>query len=243
MNGKKCTIIFVCIISAMIFTACARLIPSSKHNIHTSYKEWAEQIGLYSTENVKVSCYDGDNLISVGAEYENGLVGYKELCEMIDAHNKFVDENPDYFPSDIKILFYNEAGGEQPNISVFFNKETDFDWLNDYIKELRRPYTSKIQYMSIDMEFANTELEASNDLEINIPVIILQCHDNSYTPRDKIYEFLSEFKNAEKIILDYYQSPDFDKKEICNEIHKYLPNVEIYTAESEDGQHYLEKCQ
>ena len=37
-------------------------------------------------------------------KFENGLTGYKELYDVVDAHNKFVDANPDYFPNDIEIV-------------------------------------------------------------------------------------------------------------------------------------------
>ncbi len=244
MNSLKNIIKFIFFFTLLFLVVfLVRIIPEPKHDIHTSYSEWAKQIGLYSTKNVKVSCYDGENSISVGAECENGIIGYSELLNIIKAHNKFVDENQNYFPPDIKIMFNNEAGGEQPNTSFFFNTETNIDWFNDYIKQLERPSSLKIQYICIDMDFAHTEIKANTELEIDIPVIILQCHDNSYTPRGSIYEFLGEYKNAEDIILEYYQSPDFDKEEICKEIHAYLPDVEIYTAETDNGQHYLNKCQ
>ena len=158
MNGKRYLGLFICFFIVMLFTACSfRILPEPKHYIRTEHKEWAKQIGLYSTENVKVSCSDNDYYgVSVSLEYDNGLVGYKELCEVINAHNKFVDENPDYYTPYIKIYFYNEPGGSNPDVSYFFNTEAKFEWINEYLKELGRPDTAKIQYMFIDMERANT---------------------------------------------------------------------------------------
>ena len=239
MNGKKSTIIFICIFSAMIFTACSRLIPFPKHNIHTSYKEWAEQIGLYSTKNVKVSCYEGENEIAVGLEYENDDIGYKELCDVINKHNKFVDDNPDYFPNGLKISFDNSLGDNQPTKSVFFNEECLTNAISDYLGDLKRPYTAKIQYMYVDMFFADEELKEKN-IEIDVPVIIL-LSTNSQEPNGRAFGFLKEFKKAEQVIMDF-RGIDYNKDEICADIREYLPNVEIYAVESNDGKYHLEKC-
>ena len=123
--------------------------------------------------------------------------------------------------------------------NAYNNSPSNMEW----IQELGIQDTAKIQYMCIDMEFAHAELKVGNGLGMDIPVVIMRCYDNSYTPRGTMYEFLSEYKNTEKVILDYFQSPDYDKEEICKEIHKYLSDVDIYTVEFADGEHYLEKCQ
>lgn len=214
--------------------------PGLKHDIHTTYKEWAKQIGLYSTENVEVGCYDGDNLIYIGAEYENGLTGYRELCDVINAHNKFVDEHPEFFPNDLKITFYNMAGPNQPYISVFSNSDYEKLDIEDYAEQLKYPCSAKIQYMNIDMERAGIELRR-NDIQIDVPIIIMKSHDNSYVPRGRVFEFLGNYKNAERVIIDFW--PEHDKNEISKEIHEYLPDVEVYDVVHVTGQDYIEKCQ
>jgi len=217
-----------------------KIIPEPKHNIHTSYKEWAKQIGLYSTENIEVGCYDGNNEISLGLKYENGISGYKELCEVINSHNKFVEENPDYFPSDLKITFYNMAGVNQPDISVFSNSDYEKLDIEDYVDGLKKPSSAKIQYMSIDMNRADIELK-ENSMLIDVPVIIMKSHNDSYVPQGRVFEFLRDYKNAEQVIMDFW--PEHDKNKICNEIHEYLPDVEVYDVVHVTGQDYLEKCQ
>ena len=241
MDSLKNIIKFICFFT-LLFLAMFLIIkkPESKHNIHTSYKEWAEQIGLYSTKNVKVNCYDGDNSISVGLEYENGITGYKELCDIINKHNCFVEKNPDYFTAGFKITFENSYGENHPIKSVFFNSECNGYAISDYIGGLDRAYTAKIQYMYINIPSADTELVNDSVIEIDIPVIIL-LSNNSPAPSGDSLEFLKEYKNAEQVIMDF-RSIDYNKDEISEYIKKYQPNVEVYSVGAIDGKYCLEKC-
>ncbi|WP_026515200.1 hypothetical protein [Butyrivibrio sp. LB2008] len=222
----------------LIILVVIRNIPEPAHNISTSYKEWTEQIGLNDTENVKVFCYDGDNSITVGFEDENGVEGYKELCNIINAHNKFVDENSDYFPEGIKISFENSDGDNHPTKAVFFNDWSENYGISDYLGDLNRPYTAKIQYAFIDMSFADTSL-IKNGVEIDVPVIILLA--DSYAPGGSSLAFLNKFKNAEQVIMDF-RSVDYDKGEICKEIKEYSPNIEVYSVGFTGDRYCLEKC-
>ena len=240
MSKRKLCIIPIIIGLLVALSACGPRSYVNKFNIKTSYKEWAKQIGLYSTEKVKVSCYDGDNEISLGLRYEDGTTGYKELCDIVNAHNRFVDENPDYFPNDIKITIHNRAGGEQPNLSTFSNVENERYGIGNYVGDLKRPYTAKIQYLTLDMKWQRLEIE-ENKIEIDVPVIIMQSNDESYVPRGQVFEFLKDYKSAKQVIMDFVS--EHDKDEICKEIHEYLPDVEVYDVVHVTGQDYLEKCQ
>ena len=222
----------------LIIVILTRNIPEPEHSIRTSYKEWAEIIGLNATENVKVFCYDGDNSITIELEDENGIEGYKELCSVINAHNKFVDENSDYFPDGIKISFVNSDGDNHPTKAVFFNDMCENYGISDYLGDLKRPYTAKIQYVFIDMFHTDTSL-IENGIEINVPVIILLA--DSYAPSGSELTFLNKFKNAEQVIMDF-RSMDYDKSEICKEIKEYQSNVEVYSVGTMDGKYCLEKC-
>lgn len=213
-------------------TACGPIPYEHNSTIKTSYKEWVNEIGLFSHKNLKVSRYDEENnRITILLKFENGLTGYKELYDVVDAHNKFVDANPDYFPNDIEIVFSNGYTNAIP--SSFYNKDLLYD-----VGLLGRPDTAKFQYMLINMEGADAEILKNSDVVTDIPVIRLKCWNNQYTPKALAYEFLSEFKNTEQVILDYWE-PGYDKDEVCRSIREYLPNVEIYAVEDK----HLVKCQ
>ncbi|SFV04681.1 hypothetical protein, partial [Butyrivibrio sp. INlla21] len=206
-----------------------------KYSIRTSYKEWIDQIGIFSHDNLKVSGYrEENNKIELELEYENGAKGYKELCEVVNAHNKFVDENPDYFPNDIDILVINTSPSEYVS-STFYNQTTDA--LCDY-SILGRRNTAKLQYMTINIRGADTETLPIDEIIIDIPVIVMKC---SYAPSKDKYSFLSEFKNAEQVIFDFGELSSNDKTKVCDIIHSYLADVEIYTVISVDRENRLER--
>ncbi|AOZ97288.1 hypothetical protein [Butyrivibrio hungatei] len=230
---RKLTLIIL-LLAVLTVTACSFEMYAPKHDIHTSYKEWAKQIGLYSTENVLVSCYDDEKKIKVGLDRDGGMLAYEEMCAVIEAHNKFVEDNPGYFSEDMQISFFNESRGCTPWISFFFNDTDNASF--DYIKELQRQSTAKIQYMCIDLNRATIEMKVSDSIEMDIPVIILM-YDNQETPGEAGYAFLTEFKKAEQIIVDYIV-PNYDKNEVAGIIHKYLPNVEIYFVGPEGLEKY-----
>jgi len=246
MNKRKYLIISMMIIMMISVTACTRLIPFPKHDIHTSYKEWAKQIGLYSTEYVRVSCYDGDNEIDGGFVNEGKSTAYKEVCDIVNAHNKFVEENPDYFPADIKIFFDNRSGDSVPCNSMFFNCCNDYLKIEGCIQELGRKDTAKIQYMWIDLNDAFTEIneiERNDAITIDVPVVVLDG------PRAIKYDFLDEFINAEQVIINHYNYEgtfyNFDKDATCQAIKQHLPNVEIYNVffDEQQKEYHLERLQ
>ena len=236
MNKKK-SILALLLIVIMTLVACGPRFYVHKYTINTSYKKWVKEIGLFSHEDLRVHKYKEDgNKIIMELEYENGLAGYKELCEVVNAHNKFVDENPEYFSDDIDILIINTSPNEYVP-STFFNHKSDE--LCDY-SILGRQDTAKLQYMIIDVEGANTETMKSDEIIIDVPVIIMEC---SYIPARDKYDFLSEFQNAEQVVMDFGEMNSKDKSEVCEYIREQVSGVEIYNTINEKYQDHLEKCE
>ncbi len=244
MSKIRHLVILTLFIVLISITACTRIIPFPKHNIHTSYKEWAENIGLYSTKQVRVNCYEADDKISISFETEGEISAYKEACDIINAHNKFVGADSAYFPDDIKISFHNMMGDEVRWYSVFFN-----DWQSnpriEWIQELGRQDTAKIQYMWIDIDNSINEVNKSDDIKLDIPVIILDFDG----VKSVEYDFLDEFTNAEQIIIFHCDSSgslvDYDKEAECQLIKQHLPNVEIYNVflNEQQNEYHLERLQ
>lgn len=238
MNKQKGIIAFILIALVLVSTACI----NTRHYVHkysirTSYKEWIDQIGIFSHDNLKVSGYrEENNKIELELEYENGITGYKELCDVVNAHNKFVDKNPDYFPSDIDIHIYNmkNFNGSGFALSYFFNRKPK--GTRDY-SMLKSRDTAKIQYEFINMERFGYENIEYKDVVMDIPILILDC---SYAPGYEAYAFLAEFNNAEQLVIDYH-TVDYNQKKACEYIQKILPNVEIYSVVVVDGQEQLKR--
>ena len=242
MKKRKNNIICMLIIVLMVtLTACGNMHYERSFTIITSYREWVKELGLFSREHIKIQSYrEENNSVTVDIEYTDGLSGYKELCEIVNAHNEFVDKNPDYFPGDISISFVNRYASEY-TASFFYNNSSKNCSTNSYESDLGREYNAKMQFMNIEIDSGNTEIEYSNEVEINIPVVILR---NFYInlPSESNYEFLKECKNTEQIIIDF-QNVEYDANEVSKSIKKYLPDVEVYNVVTSDKQNHLEKIQ
>ena len=236
MKKRKNVIICMLIVMMVALTACGPIHYEHSFTIKTSYREWVKQIGLFGNKNLNVSLYkEENNRIEIDLMYENGIEGYKELCNVVKAHNRFVDENPDYFPNDINIIFFNRNTSQ--TLSSYFNQSLDKSC--DY-SVLEETNTAKIQYMLIDMDPAETEVRKSNDIEINVPIIILCCDDEENTLESAdYYEFFDNLKNVEKVVIEY-RNQDNDMDKICNIISEHVSDVEFYNRVfSSDGDYLV----
>ena len=241
VNNKRKYYIIEAIIVLVISltTACGPSLPryyAKKFVSKTSYGEWVDKIGLISHRNVNFQGWCADeNKVEVCMDYDKGRGGYKELCDIINAHNKFVDDNPDYFPSDLGIYIRNNTKSEE-NISFFGNFKSG----DSYASELGIECNSKMQFAYLNiMECTEVELEGNEDIQFDIPVVILGF---DYVPNEEILAFLCEFKKADQIIFTC-EDESADRDEICKCIRAHLPNVEIYESirNENDGTYHLEK--
>ncbi|MBO4912506.1 MAG: hypothetical protein J5504_07250 [Butyrivibrio sp.] len=237
MNQRKKYSAYILIIMiALLTTACGPRFYKNRFNIGTSYKKWIKEIGIFSSKNINVWGYEEDeNLITLDIIYDNGLDGYKELCDIINAHNKFVEENPDYFPENIRINIINTAGSQQI-ISTFNNFPSGYP-------ELDRAGSIKIQCMSMRMESDNSvELSAGDEIQFDVPVVCLIFDD---MPANSEYSFLNSFSKAEQVIIYFSDAENYSRETACEDIRKYLPNVEIYEKayNAEEKEYHLQKIQ
>ena len=224
------------ILIVLLTTACGPRNYKNRFNIGTSYKKWVTEIGVFSHKNINIWGYEEDaDKITLDIMYDNGLDGYKELCDIINNHNKFVEENPDYFPENIHINIINTAG-TQEIISTFYNFPSGH-------LELGREGSLKIQCMTMRMDsYYGVEEAAGDDVQFDIPVVYLYCR---YMPFRSQYEFLDTVRNAEQVIIGFSDVDDYSRETACEDIRTYLPNVEIYEEEFdvEEKEYHLQKIQ
>ena len=236
MQKRKIIFIPIIILMLVVLSACGSTIYVHQFNIKAAHKEWAKAIGLFSHDNLKVRRYEADNNeIELGIVYKNGMEGYEEFCEVVNAHNKFVEDNPEFFSDNTKITINNEL--ENGMYLSFFSNVL----LDDYMSELVKDNTAKLQYMYINVCDVNTEIEENDKIGIDVPIVVL-ANDGSNVPSGKMFAFLNEFKNAEQVVIDF-SGVEYDRNAICEDIHEYLPNAEVYDVVHVTGQDYLEKCQ
>ncbi len=228
---------------ALLTTACGPRVCKNRFNIGTSHKKWVNEIGLFSYKDVKVRSYEEENEITVYLEYDNYLSGYEELCTIVNNHNKFVENNPDYFKEGTKFYIINEYASEQ-DISIFSNFTSD----DSYVLELGKDCNLKIQCMTLDLNTATCEIVKDDNIALDIPVISLGGI-GSEAPDADTYEFLSEFKDAEQVILYYRDQDDnlldFDEEQTCEYIKRVLPDVEVYNEvyDAQEKEYHLKKIQ
>lgn len=243
-NRKKYIAYILFFLIALLTTACGPRVYKNRFNIGTSHKKWVNEIGLFSYKDVKVRSYEEEeNEITVYLEYDNYLSGYEELCTIVNNHNKFVENNPDYFKEGTKFYIINEYASEQ-DISIFSNFTSD----DSYVLELGKDCNLKIQCMTLDLNTATCEIVKDDNIALDIPVISLGGV-GSEAPAADTYEFLSEFKNAEQVILYYRDQDDnlldFDEEQTCEYIKRVLPDVEVYNEvyDAQQNEYHLKRLQ
>ncbi len=202
----------------------------------TSYDEWVQAIGLFNGKKLKIDTYaereDGLIEIVFYSEDEDEL-GYKELSELIDRHNKFVEDNPSYFNPGTYIWLRDYEGGTGRGV-YFFSREDvstyglQVNGLDDTKDDM------KIKYAAINMkdEYGYRKI-ADNNVIYDIPVVLLwyyqgACHS------ENCYEVLNHFAGIEKVLLEY-KDDDAGFEESKEKVLHFAPDVEVYKRAS-DGQ-------
>ena len=124
-----------------------------------------------------------------------------------------------------------------------FNAYNNYPRTKEWIQELGRQDSAKIQYMWIDLRDLPNEIKKNVDIKIDVPVVILDFDGMMSVG----YDFLDEFINIEQLIIFHSDSngsvEDYDKNEECQLIKQHLPNVEIYNVflDEQLKEYHLEK--
>ena len=224
-----------CLIALLVLmTGCMPNKPISENEMskmEIENKEWVDAIGLLNRDSAPFSGFDEtDSEINVELMCDNGVSSYEDVCEVVNAHNKFVDENPTYFNDDITINFTCEHTGQSQSLRLF-NQHCSFYGFEKYEEYLKRSYTSKIQYAYVQMARTPELAEMSN--KFNVPVVILGALDVPAWPSDDHYKVLNGFKNLELVVIDYYsENMEYDPAEVYNTIQKYAPGVKVFDVRS-----------
>ena len=225
----------LCLVTLLtLMTGCMPNKPISEKEISKMEivnKEWADDIGLLNRDSAPFSGFSETDA-EITAEFlcDNGVSSYEDVCEVVNAHNKFVDENPAYFKDDITINFTCEHGGASQPLRLF-NQHCSFYGFEKYEEYLERSYTHKIQYAYVEM--AGTPELAKMSNKFNVPVVILGALDVPAWPSDDQYNVLNSFEILELVVIDYYSEKlEYDPSEVYQTIQKYAPGVAVFDVRS-----------
>ncbi len=98
---KRLFIPTIILTMTLALTACKPENSSSEEKLagtESIHQEWSDAIGLFNNEDAPIASFaEKDDIIDVNITCDNGEKSYEALCDIINAHNSFVDANPDYF--------------------------------------------------------------------------------------------------------------------------------------------------
>ena len=234
MKKRSIGLVYI-VVLMLLLTGCvvanAPVSSTEKEEMVIVNREWADAIRLLGKEAAPFSgLSETDSEIHAELMCDNSVKSYEDVCRVVNAHNSFVDANPEYFSDDIEISFLCEQESYFQPMHLF-NQHCDFYGFEKYEDSLQRGKTSKIQYAYIQMGRIPELDEMSN--KFNVPVVILGAIDVSAWPSDKDYKVLNGFTNPELVVIDYYsENLEYDPEKVCETIQKYAPGVKVFDVGS-----------
>ena len=204
--------------------------------IDTQYPEWVEAIELkdINTRSNKYVLREKDNNIQLEILYEKDN-SYGDLCNIVNAHNDFVEDNPDYFEPGTEISMFGAEYNRGYTLYQIrlFNRECDYCYLHEYEGLVYDTETEKIQFASVDLKnlpFNIFEMEE----KFHVPIVILQ-YDNPTPPGKDSYKLLEKFEDPEQVVIDFTSyngvNENYDPEQVAEEIRKYAPGVRVFDAQ------------
>ncbi len=224
--GKKKRNIILAIVCILFITAgCGR---NNASSLETRHEEWVDSIGILSLEHSIIWYFNEtaiDTDMFIKSEDEEA---YKELGEVINAHNTFVEEHPDYFSADETISIASGSAGTDMEY-VFFNNDCKYFDLAYYGDHFENTDTAKMQYALIYLKRLDYVM-AESDSKFDVPIVVLS-YDHVELPSEDIYAVLKNFSGLEQVIIDY-SGMEYDPELVSASIHKYAPGVKVFDGKS-----------
>ena len=186
--------------------------------------EWADSIGLLNNENAPLAAFaEKDDIIDVNITCDGGEKSYEALCDIINAHNSFVDANPGYFKEGIEIDIGSTHANKKDTFNTF-NGYTDFYGFSAYEAKLGVKPTARINYAYISVMDLLDQDQAllSMNKQFDIPVVILYAGDNISNLGDDTYKVLGKFSGLEQVVLDFYMN-DYNPQATLEKILNVAP--------------------
>ncbi|SDA60277.1 hypothetical protein SAMN02910275_01484 [Butyrivibrio sp. INlla18] len=212
---KKKIIIRVVILLVFAIICISRIVYVDLHRV---YREWQKELNIKKRDGLDFDWMKlSDDGIDVYITLENTHDGYESLNEIVNTHNKFVEQKPDYFPDNYEISFVVQRPSGKSymifsNVPPLENDVTKIDGL-------KMGYCSANIYEILD-DFSYS------DAMFEVPVLVL-TDGNAGTLVKQSYSVVQQMKGLEKVVLDYsYYHGEYS--EAYEAIQEYAPGVEVY---------------
>ncbi len=187
-------------------------------DLHREYRDWQKELNIKKRDGLHL---DGmklsDDGIDVYITLKDTNGGYESLNEIVNTHNKFVEQKPDFFPDNYEISFVVQRPSGKSymifsNVPPLENDVTKIDGL-------------KMEYCYADIYEILDDFNDS-DVVFEVPVLVL-TDGNAGTLVKQSYSVVQQMKGLEKVVLDYsYYHGEYS--EAYEAIQEYAPGVEVY---------------
>ncbi len=218
MKTKLKYIILSVIVFALIFSLFNYL--SHRNTFSSNYEEWADTLGLYNLNALKIETYqENNNEINIDFIC-NGQEACIELINLVDKHNNFVKDNPDYFHKDMIINFTEDysANVNAPGM-IFSSIASNSTFLDNNVNDIG------INYCETSLGTMNSDRWAG-DYSINVPNLIINMGSNSLSEtKSSIFQFLDNFDGLNRVILKFETEENYTK--FCDWVKEYAPNATV----------------
>ncbi len=196
----------------------------SMDKIHTSYEEWFNAVGLDTNGAFFVQSYEeSDNVLDIGIRMtDNTFDGYQDVLLLIERHNSFVKDNPEYFSDYVQIKIDVARGGAPvPEVSFLTNYGTLSD--SALIGEKNNALFSYVEYYSA----SSAEL-AESGISIDFPNVIIRQSGANGCNSEESYSSLKLSSECTNVIV-FVEGND-DLEEGSEYIHNIAPNAKVFLS-------------
>ncbi len=192
-----------------------------------SHPEYYEYM-LPALEGMKVTVFDEVNgKLFIEVERESSVGDYGKVIAL---HNKFVEENPNYFSNKKIEIAYRSGGIVTVSFSSSIYESDMIMWLyNGDRSSLELNENGKLIYASVRYEDLSyiSDFDDKSGLD-DVELLDISVGKNLYNEPAEDWKFLEDFKNLKKLVLQ--TTWDYDSKEsFYKTIKTVKPDIEIIT--------------
>ncbi|MBP3487775.1 MAG: hypothetical protein J6K53_05205 [Roseburia sp.] len=202
-------------------------------------QEWADAIDLWQGKNLRLIEFQRTGLGMWICYLEKKDAAVKNLAEIVEASNQFVEENPDYFQR------------EDYNIGIYVGYDVSYDEAYYALSNCRPNWRFKMSGIDFEIEedfrlqyfYVRGEQKMQQCLEMgktkmDIPVVLWDMEGREISDQEEYdLSFLDSFSNLQYFVVnfdDIEQPADYTV--LKGRIEEKLPDCEVYIVHNEKAQ-------
>lgn len=224
----KALMILVTVYICILLAGCGFSVRGS-NSIDSSYEEWINALDLKSKKNLSVEDYtEKDDTIQLRIQCKD-VEGYRELSQVIDAANRFVDENQEYFSGErISIIAVHGNKKQMTSLLAFKNNEPE-SYMVDHNNVLKDFQTDKFENIELyKMDLPEEVYVEDFDFKASV-ASIYYGYGSGFS--EQSLGILKNIDGLEQVVV--FNMLDDDIDELCKMIWEYKPGILVCECDSE----------